>query len=150
VVVKSDRPTFHWKALDGAVSYTVAILDKDFNEVISSEPLTTTSWTPPRALARGKVYLWQVTALKDGKRINSPSAPAPEARFKVLGQAELGQINRIIQSQPESHLALGIVYLRDGLLDEAESEFKSLAKANPDSPVARKLLQQVQALRHRR
>ena len=145
-ITRTERPTLRWRPLAGAISYTVAVLDPDFNAVATSPSLTGTTWTPPRALERGRLYSWQVTAVKDGKEIVSPSAPAPEARFKVLEKAkadELGEVER----GAVSHLALGILYARAGLLDDAEREMRALVAANPKSPTAQKLLQRVRAIR---
>ena len=46
-----------------------------------------------------------------------------------------------------SHLALGVFYTRAGLLNEAEREFQRLVKLNPQSELARKLLQSVRSIR---
>ncbi len=148
-VVRSDRPTFRWQPLAGALHYTIAVFDKDFNEVATSEPLTATEWTPAQPLKRGVVYTWQVTALKDGKEITVPSTPAPEARFRVLEQSAFESLERAQSQHPTSHLTLGILYAQAGLLDDAEREFEALVNANPQSAVAQKLLNNVKALRRR-
>jgi hypothetical protein len=46
--------------------------------------------------------------------------------------------------QSRSRLALGLAYARAGLLREAKEEFSALQRANPDSPIAGKLLQAIQ------
>lgn len=146
-ITRTERPTLRWRPLSGATSYTVAVLDPDFNAVATSPPLTGTAWTPPRALEPGRVYSWQVTAVKDGKEIISPSAPAPEARFKVLEKAKADELTGVERAGPRSHLARGTLYAQAGLLDDAERELRALLAANPKSPTARKLLQSVQAIR---
>ena len=125
------------------------MLDADFNTVATSPPLEGTTWTPPRALERGRVYSWQVTAVKDGKEIISPSAPAPEARFKVLEKAKADELMGVERAAAGSHLVRGTLYARAGLLDDAERELRALVAANPKSPAARKLLQSLQAIRRR-
>jgi hypothetical protein len=142
VIVLTDRPPFRWHALEGATSYQVSMFDSSFNKIIASPPLSVTSWTPPQ-LERGKIYSWQVTAMKDGKEIKSPIPPAAEAKFKVLDRARVEEIDRAKRSN--SHLVLGVLYARDGLTNEAEREFRELVKENPDSSVARNLLRSVQA-----
>jgi hypothetical protein len=149
-VVRSDRPTFRWQPLAGALHYTVTVFDKDFNEVATSEPLTATEWTPAQPLQRGVVYTWQVTALKDGKEITVPSTPAPEARFKVLEPSAFESLERAQSQNATSHLTLGVLYAQAGLLDDAEREFEALLNANPKSAVAQKLLNNVKALRQGR
>jgi len=89
------------------------------------------------------VYTWQVRALVNGKEIVMPPPAAPQARFKVLEAAKLAELARARAAYRTSHLILGIVYARNGLLTESAGEFRSLLAANPGSPVVRKMLQQV-------
>jgi hypothetical protein len=91
-----------------------------------------------------------VTATADGKEILSPTAAAPEAKFAVLGQDEAEELERARLSVPDSHLTLGVLYARAGLLDEAEREFRLLVEANPKSPAASKLLRSLRELRRAR
>jgi hypothetical protein len=149
-VVESEQPLFRWRALSGEASYVVAVFDSKFKRVAKSGPLTTTEWTCPRTLERGSTYTWQVTALRDGEAIVSPSPPAPEARFRVLEQAAADELIRARQLRPASHLTLGVLYARAGMADEAEREFRALVESNPGSAVARSLLLSVQAWRRAR
>jgi hypothetical protein len=142
-VVATDRPTFRWQPLEGASRYAVAVLDENFNVVAESGPLTSASWKPERGLARGKIYLWQVTAEKDGRKIIAPTAPAPEARFKVLSATGRRELQRAEQDYSGSHLILGALYAEAGLLDDAEREFRALLKANPQSAIVKKLVRSV-------
>jgi hypothetical protein len=142
VVVETPRPTLRWDALDDA-TYVVTIYDTNFNPVANSRALVSPSWTPTRPLARGQIYSWQVTALKQGVEIKSPRPPAPEAKFKVLEGGKAAEIQRVRRVNPNSHLALGVLYAQAGLLDDAEREFNALLRANPKSEVARKLLTNV-------
>jgi hypothetical protein len=93
------------------------------------------------------MYVWQVTAIKDGKEVISPIAPAPEARFKILEAAKVEQLRRVESGHPASHLARGISYAEAGLLGDAEREFRALLAGNPQSDAARKLLRSVEARR---
>jgi anti-sigma factor RsiW len=149
VIVETPRPTLRWDALDGA-TYTVTIYDSNFNPITTSGALVSPSWTPPRALARGQIYSWQVTALKQGVETKSPRPPAPEAKFKVLEGGKAAEIQRVRRSQPNSHLALGVLYAQAGLLDDAEREFNALLRANPKSEIARKLLNNVRNAKNAR
>jgi hypothetical protein len=124
----------------------VLVVDEKLEEVASSASLTQTRWTIPVALKRGHTYSWQVTALKDGQHITSPTLPAPQAKFRVLDQSHADEINRLKQSQPDYHLGLGVLYTQAGMLDEAEQEFQALVKEN-SSPTATKLLQSVRAMK---
>jgi hypothetical protein len=145
--VETDRPTLRWGRLEGASSYTVAVFDARLDPVATSPALTGTEWTVPKDLERGQDYSWQVTARKGGREVTAPAPPAPEARFRVLDEALAGEVRRARQLYAGSHLVLGLIHARAGLLPEAERELHALADVNPGSPVARTLLQQVQALR---
>lgn len=146
-VVDATSPTFSWAPLAGASSYVVTVVDDQLNEVAKSEPLTKTGWSLRTPLARGRVYSWQVTALKDGQTITSPVLPAPQAKFMILDRSRSDELKRIRATAPRYHLGLGVLYARAGLLDEAEREFRALVKANPRSDTARKLLQSVRSMR---
>lgn len=139
-IVESQRPTFRWRRLEGAESYIVRVYDSRLSVVATSDPRQTTAWSLPVPLARGHVYGWNVTANKAGREITSPSPPAPEARFRVISGAELGAINQARRDHKDSHLILGLLYARSGLIADAEREMALLAQANPDSQVVKKLL----------
>lgn len=137
-VMLTDRPDFKWTRLSGAGGYVVEVYDAQFNLVSSSPLLTDVRWMAPQ-LARGQVYSWQVKAIRDGQEFKAPRPPAPEAKFRILDQAAAAEIARARRGYDSSHLLLGLLYARAGLLAEAELEFRALQKANPDSDVARKL-----------
>lgn len=143
-VILENQPILKWKPLKDAQSYSVAIVDEKFRVVAESGKLTVTSWKPSKPLPRGTNYSWQVTATKaDGSESVSPSSPAPQARFRVVEQTLSDDINRLKNSAAPSHLALGVLYAKAGLRQEARAEFEKLVKENPNSPLARKLLQSV-------
>jgi hypothetical protein len=146
-VVIDDRPLFRWESLPGVSSYGVYVLDANGNQVGESEelPPTKTQWKAPAPLPRGQVFSWTVIAVVDGKKVASPSASAPEMKFAVLSAENFQELTSLKKSN--SHLALGVYYARAGLLNEAEREFHSLLKLNPQSELARKLLQSVRSIR---
>jgi hypothetical protein len=145
--VETDRPTLRWKPLRGASSYTAAVFDAQLDPVATSPPSSGTAWTPPTPLPRGRDYTWQVTARLGDREVSAPAPPAPEARFRVLEESLATDVAHARQAYAGSHLALGLAYARAGLLDEAQRELQALVSLNPESPIARELLQQVQALR---
>ena len=147
-VLMTNRPTLRWSRLEGATGYTVEVYDDHFKLVASSPQLTNLSWTTS-ALPHGKLYSWQVTAMKDGQEITSPRPPAPQAKFRILDQTKANELARARRAYGSSHLTLGLLYTEAGLLKEAEAELRALRRANPDSEVARNLLRQVQTLRTR-
>jgi hypothetical protein len=141
-VLQTGRPIFRWQKMAGAETYVVTVFDQNFHAVAVSGKINGTSWQPGNALQPGNIYMWQVAATKDGQEVISPTAPAPEARFKVLEAEHIKNIEQASQSR--SRLALGLAYARAGLLREAREEFNALQRANPDSPIAGKLLQAIQ------
>jgi anti-sigma factor RsiW len=145
-VLLSDRPMFRWSRLDGATGYVIEVYDGTFNLVATSPRLTRQSWRAPQALKRGRIYSWQVNAVKDGQEIKSPRPPAPEAKFRILDQAKANELAQARRAYASSHLALGLLYAEAGLEEEAEQEFRALQIANPNSEIARTLLANVQAM----
>jgi hypothetical protein len=146
-VVRTEQPTFRWRALAGAQSYTVIVTDADLNEVATSPPLNTTEWRISKPLKEGAVYSWQVTTEKDGVSVTSPVLPAPQAKFKVIDRATSETLQQAQRAYPQSHLTLGVLFAEAGLLDDAERELRLLVHDNPRAPIAQKLLRHVQAMR---
>jgi hypothetical protein len=137
-IVLNDRPTLRWSRLMGASGYIVEIYDERFTPVITSPIVTNVTWTSP-PLQRGQVFSWQVKAIKDGQESLAPRPPAPQAKFRIVDQAKAAEKSRVKREHPASHLLLGLVYARAGLLDEAERELRALQKANPNVEVVRRL-----------
>ncbi len=150
-VILSNRPTLRWEALDGAESYTVTIVDPRDNsaDALKSPPLKQTTWQVDRALRRGRVYTWQVTATKNSAQIIAPPREAPEAKFKVLEQNEAEEIAQATTNHPDRHLILGLLYARAGLLDDATRELRALAAANPQAEEVKKLVAKLSSERRR-
>jgi hypothetical protein len=147
-VIATDHPNLRWQALEGATSYTVSVFDRDFNRVARSAPQAATQWTSTK-LSRGMIYSWEVVAVRNGQEVRSPVAPAPRAQFKILEAEKLIELTKLKKHSPISHLALGLTYARFGLLAEAEGQLQILARENPNSPVATRLLRTVQEWRKR-
>jgi hypothetical protein len=84
-----------------------------------------------------------VAARKDGQTVISPVRPAPEARFKIVDAVDAESIDIAEKRFSRSNLIRGIAYAKAGMLAEAEREFAALVRKNPDSKLARRLLQQV-------
>jgi Putative zinc-finger len=146
-VILTDRPVFRWSPLNGAQTYVVEVYDEKFQLAAASMRLTTNSWTAPLPLQRGAIYSWQVKAIKDGQEFIAPRPPAPQARFRILEQTKSEELERIGRNYGSSHLAMALLYVQAGLLDEAEREFRTLQNDNPNSTVVMRLLADVQAMR---
>jgi anti-sigma factor RsiW len=146
-IITETRPTLRWRRLNGATSYVASVFDSKFNLVTRSASLSQPTWTVSAPLLRGQNYVWEVTAVKEGKEVVVPVAPAPRAQFRILDADKLSALQTLKRQKPTSHLALGLTYARLGLLRDAEAEFQYLLKENPDSAVAKKLLRTVQSWR---
>ena len=147
-VVEDQRPVFRWEATPGSM-YRVSIYDDAFNLTAASGRIATTEWEPPKPLRRGTRYSWQLTVTHDGNEFTVPVPPAPEARFRVLGEADEAGIARARSQSGGSHLVLGILYARAGLLDAALQEVQALRAQNPDSAEVAGLLASLEQLRGR-
>ena len=143
-VVAESQPTLSWEPLTGAESYVVSVFDTEFHDVARSSAISTAAWKVPAPLRRGGTYFWQVTALRRRQTITSPVAPAPRAQFRVLDEKSMEFLESVRAQQPDSHLTLGVLYARAGLLEDSERELQALAKQNPDSSTASRLLRCVQ------
>src|SRR4030095_3468401 len=146
-VIATDRPNLRWQSLEGATSYVVSVFDPDFNRVARSAPQAATQWTSSK-LPRGRSYSGEVVAVRNGQEVRSPVAPAPRAQFKILEAEKLRELSNLKKQSPISHLTLGLTYARFGLLAEAEGQLQVLARENPNSPIATRLLRTVQEWRN--
>jgi len=147
-VVRAHRASGTDK-LPGATGYRVYVGDLKGHEVAKSDELSSgqTKWRPVAPLKRGEIYSWAVAAVVDGKEVLSPGASAPEMKFQVLSINSLQQLNQLRKTR--SHLALGVFYMRAGMIVEAQQEFQELSRLNPKSKVSAGLLSQVKSFRGR-
>ena len=146
-VVRSQQPTFRWRSLPGAQSYKVIVTDADLNEVAVSPLLNVTKWRMTQPLKPGEIYSWQVTAQKNGVAVTSPVLPAPQAKFKILDRPTSEMLQQAERAYPRSHLTRGVLYSEAGLLEDSEQELRLLVRENPQSDIARKLLQSIRSMR---
>ncbi|HWM70114.1 MAG TPA: zf-HC2 domain-containing protein [Steroidobacteraceae bacterium] len=143
-VVSEARPNFRWQPLQGATSYSVAIFDARLNAVQSSSKLQATQWQPAEPLQRGHFYAWQVTAtLKDGTTVISPRPPSAEAKILILRQAAADELERFRQAHADAHLLLGILYAREGMLTDGETELAQVPSDDPRHDTAQMLLESI-------
>ena len=126
-VVADPRPRFHWSARQGA-SYNVIL--QDGSEVVESGPLTEPQWNPRQNLKRGREYLWQVETTIDGARSIYPKAPDPPARFRVLGQRALDEIDDVRKRYPDDPLLHAVILARNGLRDETLAALDRLGRSD--------------------
>jgi hypothetical protein len=146
--VEDVQPAFRWQRLAGATSYKITVFDAALNQVAASPVLSGTDWKPSSPLERGKVYLWQVAATRNGTQVVAPAPPAPEAKFEVLDFAQANALAQLRREQPNAHLAMGRAYANSGVLDEAEREFRLVSSSDADYALAQKFIDDLNTLRH--
>lgn len=146
-VVAEDHPMFAWKSPPDSSAYTVSIYDSASKLVLQSEQLSESKWTLTTPLTRGETYSWEVTATVRGETVMAPPRGEPRPAFRVLDAEKLSQLRITEREGAGSHLALGVLYANEGLLDEAETEFSALVADNPTSKIAQQLLDGVRKVR---
>jgi len=149
-VVQDVRPTFRWQPLSGVTRYTVAVYDASFTPVVTSPSLNTTEWRAAVPLARGRVYSWQVAAVRNGQDVVAPGPPAGEARFRVLDSSKVARLARAAEIYRDSPLRLAAAFVDEGLLDDAERTLRRATETGPDPALSRELLRSVQSIRQQR
>ena len=141
-VITTERPLMQWKPVTGATSYVVTIVDPAFNLIAKSPVIKETKWQVEQPLKPDTTYLWQVTAFRNEEEIESEQHVV--ARFRVAAPNVIAQLKRYRESY-SSHLVMGLLHAKEGMLEEAEREFQLLLMANPNSRSLKKLLRSIQA-----
>ena len=136
VVVDDPRPRFLWPEREGA-TYVVSVFDEG-REVLASGPLTTAAWTPPRPLARGHTYSWEVQVTRGTAAEILPASPAPPARFRIASASDHAQLEDARRDHPGDPILHAVLAARAGLRAEAMAALRQGAKAGNED--ARRLL----------
>ncbi len=85
---------------------------------------------PRQNLKRGREYLWQVeTTIGDARSIY-PKAPDPPARFRVLAQRALDEIDDVRKRYPNDPLLHAVILARHGLRDETLEALERLGRSD--------------------
>ena len=80
-------------------------------------------------LRRGETYAWVITAILDGRKVSYPAPSEPENKFSIVSAVVLQELRQIeLALGPDSPLALGIIYAREGLISSAEASFLEASK----------------------
>jgi hypothetical protein len=145
-VVAEDLPAFRWAGLQGATGYKLFVASPSDWKAIESPtlPPTARSWTPPAPLRRGETYTWVVHALTAEGDVRLPSPNEPERRFKILNARDFRRLPpRRGADAPD--LAHALLYVRMGMLREAETELLRLPPQGRDAAFVARLLAQIRA-----
>jgi hypothetical protein len=153
-LVQSVHPTFEWSTATGATNYTVHVVadDRSQEEVATSQAiqapapeLMTCSWTLPEtvSLASGRRYRWYVTAVISNQELDAPGAEEPQAKFAVLGEADLARLDSLKKANSGDRLLEGLLNLEAGLLDDAQTDFQSLLDDPKQTESAKEFLTRI-------
>ena len=153
VIVESDQPLFTWQPLPGASTYSVTIFEYGGGEFAQSKPLDETQWqlnedtlaAGQPQLERGKTYIWQVTAIRQGTQVVADKGSTRNAIFMILSLPDFERLDEV--RSVGSALLLGVLYSEMGILEDAEREFQKLQRENPNNPTANKLLESIRNAR---
>jgi len=80
------RPEFTWQPLEGAVKYSIVIVDASLHPINHKTGLKTPSFKPKHPFHRGRTYFWQVTAIMKNNKWVVATGPA-QAQFTVSEDA---------------------------------------------------------------
>jgi hypothetical protein len=137
-IVASTRPEMRWPPVEGA-RYVVAIFHED-RRVARSELLTSASWTPPKPLARGTTYEWQVEIHRGEETTTAPEPPDPPAIFAVLDAATAAAVDEARGRFPDDYFLAGLLYARAGVRESAIAELGVWLAAHPGDRRAAEIL----------
>jgi hypothetical protein len=134
-VVAETQPVMRWKAFGD--SYSVTLFDSRHSMIARRSGLKDTSWTPPSALVRDRVYTWEVES----------GAQKHRGTFRVLGENQRQELEKVKAEHGGSHLVVGAVSEQLGLLTTAKQEFEAMAKDSAQAQQAARLLSHIEMLR---
>ena len=139
--VLEDTLELGWFPLEGSDGYQVVVADENSINVWSSPILSETAWsvTLPRSVRQPTLYRWKVIPYRDGRRLKTTFDPG--ANFELVSSEKRASL--VDAQRYSSHLALGVLYGKEGLHEKAECELATLQKKNPRSKIIRKLLRQL-------
>lgn len=145
-VTLADRPAFRWQPMTGADEYTVAVFGDDLQPVADPVTVTQTTWTPPQALPRDRVYLWQVTARRGAESVTVPLSPQPFARFRIMDAATAADLDGLRRLTPPPHLILGLALAQAGARQEALEHLRQVPAADPHVQVVERTVAHLETL----
>lgn len=140
--IQNKQPIFNWKAVKEAAYYDIYVYES--NREISNGRVTKTSWKISTLLEPGVEYSWQVIPRNsEGISIIPADEQVPEPRFIVLEKSKYNELVKLKKAYSNSYLLLGYLYLQYNLREDAEREFLNLYKANPNSKIAKHLVNNI-------
>jgi len=144
--IKDTRPTLRWGHAPGALKYHVFLWNSD-DDLVASARVDGLQWEVPIPLATNDSFRWEVHPLGAD---NVQTAVHSKGAFSTLSEFEREAVELAERGARGSHLKLGAVYVKHGLLDDAERKFRAMAEMHPASELYRRLLERVNELRRGR
>lgn len=146
-IVRAQQPELKWAVLQNADSYRVELF-----ELGESIPVFVYESKTPRSkvskpLERGRTYQWKVYYEVGDQTLVAPKSSEKPAVFRVLDDAALQRVIAEEQVLSDSQLLLGLLYAREGLLDEAASCWQRLKEQNSNSVAIKRLLDSLNLIR---
>lgn len=145
-IVMTRRPSFAWIATKEFDNYIINLYDSD--GLVWSRKVEGNSLDYPeneKELASGRSYFWNVEGeelIDSEKSDNQEFSVIPEEKLKeVVVQEEM--IKKAFTDDPGSssyHSVLGAYYIKQGLLQDAINEFRSVSEINPEAPMPHEIL----------
>jgi hypothetical protein len=135
--VVSDRPSFSWPAVEGAVSYEVEVYSLMGHERKQLWKASTTEtqlkYPAKKALPNGKSYRWYVKAImKD----DSTRMAVSDAAFSVLDEELRPSVEALKtlagSTNPDDWLLAATIYESHGIYQRALPLYEKLAKERPE------------------
>jgi hypothetical protein len=143
VYVRPNNINLSWSAVPGAVRYIIEVRNSAGKLIVSPLNIFSTSAILTN-LSPGDNYFWKIIPVNS----NNIALPGmPEGNFSTLPSDALERISVAEKQFANSPLLLGIVYMKNGLPDEAIDRFNEYAAKNPKSQFIRQLLIRAKALR---
>lgn len=147
--VGDREPKFEWHSATGAQTYEVFIYDESNLEqpVLRSGSLTgRTSWKSTEKLQPGQIYRWYIVVTTTDGEYQFPQATEMPARFLVLPPTALDRVQAAEQELEGSHLLLCLLYVEEGLFDEARLQLRMLQTLNPKASVLDEIEQRLNSM----
>ena len=127
VVVADARPRLQWTRRAAA---TYKVILKVGRQIVESETLHESHWSPATDLQRGRDYEWQVEVNSANGRRVYPRPPEEPAQFHLLDQNAIDEIEAARREYPDDALLHAVILARHGLKDDALDALRPLSKTD--------------------
>ena len=145
-LIKTDRPAFSWITKKSYDNFVVSLYNS--NGLVWSKKVSENAMNYPeneRGLVFGESYFWNVAGeylIDTDKSANYKFSVLSLEKSKEVKENE-NTIRTTFNNDPESsgmHSMLGAYYINKGLLQDAITEFQSIANLNIDAALPHELL----------